>query len=110
KYSYAPLEKTRQEIRLLHLLPRAQATADAEAPCVADDGIVSRTQDEICCELNAVSLDETPSYEALSYVWGDPTTTHHVVLDGLKFPVTANLHTALAHLRLRSTTRTIWIE
>lgn len=38
-------------------------------------------------------------YIALSYVWGDATTTRDIYLDGVKVEVTANLEAALQQLR-----------
>jgi hypothetical protein len=42
------------------------------------------------------SLGQCP-YSALSYVWGDPSVTEDIILDGVSFPVTSNLAAALKH-------------
>jgi len=65
--------------------------------------------DKIKCTLMPASLDDQPSYEALSYVWGDPNVRKDIYLNGLPFKVTANLESALRHLRLKGE-RTIWID
>jgi len=57
-----------------------------------------------------VSLKDSPCFEALSYVWGDPHTAKVIILDGHEFPVTANLHLALTHLQLHDKERVIWID
>ena len=55
---------------------------------------------EICCEISLVSLNGNPSYHALSYTWGDPNVTGHILLDGAAaLAVTENLESALQHLR-----------
>ncbi|RYP69863.1 hypothetical protein DL769_005156 [Monosporascus sp. CRB-8-3] len=62
------------------------------------------------CKLQYVNLDERPEYEALSYVWGDPNVTVPITLDGIRFPVTTNLHLALRYLRREDTRRTLWVD
>jgi hypothetical protein len=54
------------------------------------------------CRLSVVALIHRPEYNALSYVWGDPTVSEiepTIVLDGQRSLVTPNLHSALRHLR-----------
>ncbi|KAI1201375.1 HET-domain-containing protein [Nemania serpens] len=50
-------------------------------------------------------------YEALSYVWGDPSNPQHIFFDGdVPFPVTRNLYAALRSLRLPHGGRRLWID
>ncbi|KAI9785908.1 MAG: hypothetical protein M1839_008174 [Geoglossum umbratile] len=63
----------------------------------------------IHCQLRHASLTDNPEYEALSYVWGDPSDTRPISLDGQVFQVTANLHAALRRLRHR-TKKVFWID
>jgi hypothetical protein len=49
-------------------------------------------------------------YEALSYAWGDNTSTHSVTCNGISFTVTANLHEALVHLRKKDGIRFLWVD
>jgi hypothetical protein len=91
-YSYRPLDVSRNEIRLLRLLP------GEDMPRV---------------EIFHVSLDDDPQYEALSYAWGDPggTKTVQIVDAGLEVEssatkltyhevqATKNLEAALLRLR-----------
>jgi hypothetical protein len=60
-----------------------------------------RRGDPITSLLLPVSLDELPSYAALSYTWGDPKPTHSIICNDTTVNITKNLHDAL--LRLRST-------
>ena len=60
--------------------------------------------------LSVVGLDQAGDFEALSYVWGDPSNPHHVTLDKTDFSVTANLYTALQFLRKPDAARTLWID
>lgn len=75
-YKYSPLDSTKHQIRLLHLLP----------------GSITRTPR---CKIEIVSLDEQPLYYALSYAWGNSTGRKRVQVDGKAFYVTRNLYEAL---------------
>jgi hypothetical protein len=83
-------------IRLLCLLPHK----DEDAP--------------IQCQLFEYPLQKlgegTHLYEALSYVWGNPTDCSYVFVNEHYFPVTANLHAALLSLRDRFFKRIIWVD
>ncbi|KAL2802430.1 heterokaryon incompatibility protein-domain-containing protein [Aspergillus granulosus] len=94
-YRYSPL--TPGTIRLLRLLPDQD------------------TQAKIRCQLFTYPLQQSSKpgihlYEALSYVWGDQSNLRSIFLDGHGFPVTANLHRALLHLRDQLLERIIWID
>jgi hypothetical protein len=67
---------------------------------------------QLCGHLVQTSLiwKRGSEYEALSYLWGDPTTTFAVVIDGRQLPNTRNFKSALQHLRLEEKPRTIWID
>lgn len=95
-YTYSPLSSSSRNIRLLRLLPHADPTADIQ------------------CELFEYPLLDPQSrshlYEALSYVWGDPSNKPSIVLNGYPSNVTANLHAALSHLRNHSLERILWVD
>ncbi|KAH7327547.1 heterokaryon incompatibility protein-domain-containing protein, partial [Rhexocercosporidium sp. MPI-PUGE-AT-0058] len=90
-YEYQPLSNDRKQIRLIKLLPGERG-------------------DFIRCEILAVRLDAVPPYEALSYVWGDPTQTVKICVHHRVFEVTKNLYSALLRLRQTKTERTLWID
>ncbi|GAB1318982.1 Heterokaryon incompatibility protein 6, OR allele [Madurella fahalii] len=75
---YKPLDPRKKEIRLLELL------------AISPD-------DKVCasCRLTTVSLDDKPRFMALSYVWGEPSVTGTILLNGAKRQVTKNLAAAL---------------
>jgi hypothetical protein len=57
------------------------------------------------------NLDESPSYEALSYEWGAPKSDDfHVKLNRKIVKVRENLWWALKHLRLQTEYRLLWID
>ena len=92
-FVYPRLDRFRNEIRLVQLLP----ALDRESP--------------IACNLVHASIDDdTIRYEALSYTWGDNANPRDILLDGNPISVTPNLHTALQALRLPIHTRTLWIN
>jgi hypothetical protein len=49
-------------------------------------------------------------YNALSYVWGDPTTTKTIFVNCYAFPVTRNLYDALKAIRDESSSYTVWVD
>lgn len=88
---YSKLHGPEPLFRLLHLLPGDKT-------------------DQIECKLEESSLDHAKEFEALSYVWGDPTNPLSITLDGQVMDVTRNLHTALCHLRYTDGMRTLWVD
>lgn len=54
--------------------------------------------------------EQTPPYEALSYVWGSHEDPEFVHISGNRFAVTQNLFEALTYLRLPDSNRTLWID
>jgi hypothetical protein len=67
-------------------------------------------QDPIRGQLHQVSLGAQPSYEALSYVWGDDNDCPTMTLDRSSFPITKNLECALRHLRSKQSARVLWVD
>lgn len=70
-FSYPPLQGP-NEIRLLTIHP---------APF----------QEQIQCSLASTSLVPLPRYEAISYVWGDPPSTHDICVNGQTLSIRPNL-------------------
>lgn len=62
----------------------------------------------------AGTIGRDPSFRgdfvALSYVWGDPTGTHDIEIDGRKCQIGKNLYEALLSIRLHTTFRVIWCD
>jgi hypothetical protein len=89
-YNYERLSGAR-EIRLIIL---AQGT---------DDEIISLT-------IEHTSLDQRPSYEALSYVWGPQNPSHPVRCNEGSLAIGENLRDALRCLRKPDSPRVLWID
>ncbi|KAK3351771.1 heterokaryon incompatibility protein-domain-containing protein [Neurospora tetraspora] len=87
------LDNSRKDIRLLELLP------------------ANSLQDPIQCRLNTTQLSIETEYIALSYVWGDPTATSPITVNGLPFQATYNLCAALRRIRSKSNLpTTLWVD
>ncbi|KAF5879651.1 putative heterokaryon incompatibility protein [Botrytis fragariae] len=86
-----PLSLSNREIRILILQPLSQGTP-------------------IQCTVETISLLSHPSYEALSYVWGDASIRQTITFNDTPFSVTQNLAIALHHLRLPLKPRRLWVD
>jgi Heterokaryon incompatibility protein (HET) len=86
------LNADRNEIRTLSLLP-------------------GQPEELIRCHLETVSLsDKNPKFTALSYVWGNALQTRPIDVDGNVFQATANLVSALQHIRKADVTEVLWVD
>ena len=92
-FPYEVLREGEQEVRIVTIMPESAGQ-------------------EIRCSLATVSLKKRQHFEALSYVWGSDETKGDfgITLDGHPFAVTANLASALHHLRRREKPRPMWID
>ena len=89
-YEYETIDDPKS-IRLLKLAP-----GDADQP--------------IACTLHIVPLESGPSYEAISYTWGDTAAREDLVCDNRLLSVTRNLADALRRIRLMESVRTVWAD
>ena len=93
-HSYSPLDSSRNEIRLITLMPSWNF------------------QSKITCHLfhRSLDIDTERPFDALSYTWGDTHSRRYISLNGTKFSVTASLYSALRHLRYTADPRVLWID
>ena len=70
--AYEPLDVAKKEIRLLTV-----------AQSLSDKG-------QVQCSLSTVTLHEQPSFEAISWCWGDPREKAHILLNGYKHEIPAS--------------------
>jgi hypothetical protein len=54
------------------------------------------------------TLGESPQFEAVSYVWGNPSLTKAIVVDGIEVEVHENLWSALWHIREYDKLNKLW--
>jgi len=66
--------------------------------------------ESIRCTLRTVSFHDKPSYDTLSYTWGDSTVTKPIEVDGVVIEVTTHLEQALRHMRDAETDLVLWVD
>ena len=67
--------------------------------------------DPLQCRLRVAAIESNPAYDALSYMWGDPSLPKaSIYLDKEVFPVTQSLESALRHVRLQDSVRHLWAD
>lgn len=66
--------------------------------------------DPLFGSLRSVQIDQTPPYEAISYVWGNPAKQVVLVCDGMELRITYNLSGALRRVRRTQGTRLLWAD
>ena len=98
-FHHARLDATKQEIRLIRLIP----------PVTGDDTT------EINCSLEHYILHDEPAnklrYTALSYTWGEEHPQHLMKINGLSFLVRQNLSEFLSAMVERREFETpLWID
>lgn len=62
------------------------------------------------CELVHYSVEDPPSYIAISYAWGDTDDKKTLQLEGADIPVSASLHGALFALRAKKESVLVWVD
>ena len=106
-YPSGPLDSSRWDIRLVHLLP---GQYEDPIQCTLSNMTLCPRSDQLDL------LGQTPSskpqrYETLSYVWGPLDILLPIDLNGFSdYRITKNLEHALRRLRLGQGTRTLWVD
>jgi hypothetical protein len=91
QFLYPPLDPTTDGIRLLILQPGKRGTI-------------------IQCGLVSTTFADNPTYDALSYEWGDGTQCRAIRLNGETVLVRENLGEALDALRDETTDKAVWVD
>lgn len=84
---------------------------DLDAP--SDPDVTSDNSEPLTAHLRIARLEDSPSFAALSYVWGKKSTTSHQILChpyGCGIEITANCYAALCQIRKRFGAVTIWVD
>jgi hypothetical protein len=61
-------------------------------------------------KFTASHLDEKPSYNCLSYCWGDPALQDHIEVDRQPFGITLNLAAALRQIKRLDPEASLWVD
>lgn len=96
-HSYLPRETTDPPSKI----NRSKATGKRTWPNLTS---------QISCTVSTISLDENPSYTALSYVWGENTDRKSILANGTTLRVTQNLFLALEQLTHSEQNQALWID
>ncbi|KIN02564.1 hypothetical protein OIDMADRAFT_160053 [Oidiodendron maius Zn] len=111
QFEYRTLTPHQKRVRLVHVLPENQSSSlSASANWNQCDPHPFDPKTLVSCTISHVSLDDKPTYTALSYSWGDPSLTSPIIVDGSLIRVTRNLESALRHLRLPDQTILLWVD
>ncbi|CAH0057524.1 unnamed protein product [Clonostachys solani] len=95
KIEYSPLDRDKQEIRLLELLPQSRDRKQKLFPT---------------CRIFHACLPAGPRFTALSYVWGDVKNKQVILVDESPVLVTKNLYEAMMALRPIDEPLVMWID
>ena len=115
-FTYQPLSPG--QIRVLYILP---GLPDSPIQCILapaefrDGGayfeqLVLEKDREVAHLIHNRSDKGKNVYNALSYVWGDPTATEIIFVNCYAFPITRNLYEALKAIRGDSASYTVWAD
>ena len=92
-YLDVPLLSPRSQTRVLQIEPSQQKD---NAPVIT--------------KLFLMNLNDPPLYEALSYHWGDDTSSETIQVNGCDAQVTGNLASAMRHLRRYESSILLWVD
>jgi hypothetical protein len=70
----------------------------------------ARTADPLRCRIHHHSSISATTYKALSYAWGDPALIYSMFIGEKELRITANVHSALVHLRDEKEPQTFWVD
>jgi hypothetical protein len=102
-FSYTPLDASKDDIRLLRIIPRPQTNTRS-----ALLSFLGRLQTNIwssifsppvACTLETISVKDCPNYFALSYACEDPNSSKQIVINNLKVTIAIILEITLHQLQ-----------
>ena len=89
---WQPLNIAQREIRLLLLDPSSEFAAPLSG------------------RLSTVSLNDKPSFDAISHAWGRASDIRTLSLDGKVLMITIEVEACLRHLRHKAYIRALWVD
>jgi hypothetical protein len=97
RYQYGPLKAPRN-FRIFHLKRRPNEMQAYYQDLTLEGSMIE------------ASLDNPPAFFALSYVWGDPSKTGDIRIDGRTLTVTTGCISALRRMLRGKVERIIWVD
>ena len=108
---YRGLDPRKHEIPILKVLSRGnRILAVPPTQPGAGDSDSSSNEADIHCVLHTASLDDEPSYTALSYVWGTDVPSTAVLVNGKLVLVRKNLAAVLGCLQQIDRSVNLWVD
>ncbi|KAI0400624.1 heterokaryon incompatibility protein-domain-containing protein [Xylaria palmicola] len=100
-----PLYKNLPDSRSIRVLSLRQSSEDHERPDM------SIRTGEVCCEMSVIALAASEQFDALSYVWGDPSVRDSsMICNGERIDITPNLWAALTHIWRNWPKKRLWVD
>jgi hypothetical protein len=65
---------------------------------------------QVSCSLEHVSLDDRPTYDAISYCWGHEDASFPILCNGATLLVRRNLYNALCHFQDHDNAVWLWVD
>lgn len=110
---YKPIDSSKYEIRLLQIPFSMLRNLGQEDPQPLTAKLIHHTLPTAATSLSKQFLKAVTRkhYIALSYVWGDPSLTEEIIVDGHKIPITYSLYSALRQFQCDAFgEETIWVD
>jgi hypothetical protein len=98
-YTYKPLDKPSESIRLVALQPSPFISSPIQCRVIETSWVEEKSE-----------TSHLKGFVALSYTWGSPHPKSTISIDGRPFEITRNLEKALRHLRLPRTELRLWAD
>ncbi|KAF2653153.1 HET-domain-containing protein, partial [Lophiostoma macrostomum CBS 122681] len=64
----------------------------------------------VACEVSTWPTDNTPSYYAISYTWGDPNSTSEITVNGERMTVRQNCEYVLQQAFTSKRSKYFWVD
>lgn len=113
EYQYTPLGDASAQIRILKIEFDVKALADHEncRPLAATMKTYQLPKATLSRTRRLIQFAQLPAFHALSYVWGAPQRTHHILIDNQLLYITENLYLALRDFQRQSVAHAyVWAD
>ena len=108
-FNFPTLNTQKREIRVLQPLSQPQPDRhDEGAHLTTNTNALPGLEMQFAHKV--ASLNDNPSYTALSYVWGSRECMKPITVNGQDFLITENLYSAIQHLQHADIAPAVWID
>ncbi|OAQ97456.1 hypothetical protein LLEC1_03551 [Akanthomyces lecanii] len=113
EYQYTPLDDASAQIRILKIEFDVKALADHEKcrPLAARMKAYKLPKAQLSRARRLIQFAQLPAFHALSYAWGAPQRSHHILIDNRSLSITENLYLALHDFQRQSVAHAyVWAD